>query len=588
MSTPGSANQVSLDATNDSTSGTLIDLDSPTTVQTPDTAIPDPHESMSTKSEQDHIEDDSKSGDGDKDETGSHATTEDDDEELDNENENGSHHDDNDTNSANDHFSDCGSNSTAMYEHESFETYQLKVAQLCRDLKYGELQKIDRMHGGGYNRVIGLQGSETPAPDLVLRVPRFLDLDQAHEITDQVAVLSYLSQYDFLHVPEVVGYDTTENNALSSIFSLQRRIHGVPIEEVFYDLPLAEKLQITTLVAELLLKMETVRFEQPGRLRANGTLPPKSNETPPSVKDVKIGGFRLDPMEDMPEAERQPLCNLLVNLFSILKKKGPTVEECDKLIEITKEMETAGLMRNTDTENVLWHWDLSASNILIRQTADEKSKTVETKPTKGPSRHAVEIKVENSDPNAPKHTIQVQVEDASGKKCNHKIEVAIEDHTGKKYKHTVQITTDDDAAAAEPESAPSQTPPTSTQGKWTISGIIDWDDVLSVPLVLARKPPSWLWFSELTRTLQWTGNRDTPPERDLTEDELTIKAHYDQIMARKSPIYIDDTYHRGIWLRKLARFAIYGFTSNEDWKKFWAFEKDWAGYYNSLSIHKSD
>lgn len=36
----------------------------------------------------------------------------------------------------------------------------------------------------------------------------------------------------------------------------------------------------------------------------------------------------------------------------------------------------------------------------------------------------------------------------------------------------------------------------SESGQWAISGVLDWDDVKSMPLVLTRAPRSWLWFYE--------------------------------------------------------------------------------------------
>src|SRR5947207_12624811 len=38
---------------------------------------------------------------------------------------------------------------------------------------------------------------------------------------------------------------------------------------------------------------------------------------------------------------------------------------------------------------------------------------------------------------------------------------------------------------------------TRTEQRWRISSVLDWDDALSVPAVLTRMPPVWLWdFSE--------------------------------------------------------------------------------------------
>lgn len=120
-----------------------------------------------------------------------------------------------------DEESDTSSNSrrssTIQYEQEPFETYQHKVAQLCREIGYGSPSKIERMRGGGYNRIIGLSLPSRQKHDYVLRVPRSaLDEVEMGEIKDQVAATLYLSRYDFLHVPVIAAFDTAVHNALES------------------------------------------------------------------------------------------------------------------------------------------------------------------------------------------------------------------------------------------------------------------------------------------------------------------------------------------------------------------------------------
>lgn len=60
------------------------------------------------------------------------------------------------------------------------------------------------------------------------------------------------------------------------------------------------------------------------------------------------------------------------------------IERCDRLQEIAKEMEKAGLMRCYDDQCVVWHWDLSASNILINSIAiyQEMGSAISTASTK--------------------------------------------------------------------------------------------------------------------------------------------------------------------------------------------------------------
>jgi hypothetical protein len=430
--------------------------------------------------------------------------------------------------------------STMEYEQEPFETYQHKVTQLCRDIGYGAPSEIERMKGGGYNRVIGLTLPSGQKHDYVLRIPRSaLDEVEMGEIKDQVAVTLYLSRYDFLHVPVIAAFDTTVNNVLECQYVLQERIDGIAAQDIFYTLPLPEKLQIARDVAEMLLLLESVTLERPGRLVGTGDLPDRSTVTPTSANEIKIAGYRNNPIEDLPTMEKQPLVSLITRLLEIRKQKNlgwdEMVERCERLQTIAKKMEAAGLMRATDSNSVLWHWDLSAANVMIHRA--------NTTPSEQPRNLAKDFK----------HAVQIQSDEEDG--------ITIKQQRG---------------STASPASS-------DPQGKWVVSGVLDWDDALSVPLVLARKPPSWLWLDEDNRGSTWDGDRDAKPERDLTEDELLIKAYFDQTMASASPTYIEDTYHRGPWLRALAAFAIYNFEDGVYWDKYEGFVKDWEEYYEALA-----
>lgn len=120
-------------------------------------------------------------------------------------------------------------------------------------------------------------------------------------------------------------------------------------------------------------------------------------------------------------------------------------------------------------------------------------------------------------------------------------------HNGEQYidlaepKTTLQDEPDIDSSSNLENRASLQHNTSEWSSRWEITGVLDWDDVLSVPLVLARKPPAWLWFDEEDRS-SWDGNNDVDVNRDLTHDELLIKAHLDRIMSRASPTYTEDTY----------------------------------------------
>ncbi|KAE9368667.1 hypothetical protein N431DRAFT_561037 [Stipitochalara longipes BDJ] len=443
----------------------------------------------------------------------------------------------------NDADTDSRRSSTVEYEQEPFETYQYKAAQLCRNIGYGVPSKIERMKGGGYNRIIGLTFESGQQRDYVLRIPReALDEVEIDKIKDQVAVVLYLSQYDFLNIPVIAAFDTTVNNVLECQYVLQERIDGVAVQDVFYTLPLAEKLQITTAVAKTLLQLESVALERPGRLVGTGDLPNRSDVALTSTKEIKITGFANDPVEDLPLMEKQPLVSLIVSLLEIRKQRNidwdEMVERCERLQAITKEMEAAGLMSNTDDYCVPWHWDLSAANIMINHAITTRGEVL----------------------------AKINANDEASHQSDHDGNTSMEEATGDKQQSS-------------PESSAAGSVP---MGKWVVSGVLDWDDVMSVPLVLARKPPFWLWIDEDAHGSVEEGDR---PGIDLTEDELLIKAHFDQTMAQGSPSYIDDAYHRGPLLRALATFAIYNFEQGIYWNRYDGFVKEWEEFRETLT-HK--
>jgi hypothetical protein len=226
------------------------------------------------------------------------------------------------------------------------------------------------MKGGGYNRVIGLTLGSGQQRDYVLRIPReALDEVEMDNIKDQIAITLFLAQYDFLHVPVTTAFDTTVKNILQCQYVLQERIDGVALQNIFYILPLTEKLQIASAVAGMFLQLESVALEKPGRLVGNGDLPNRSDVTPRASKQIKIAGFRNSGIHDLPLIDKQSLVSMITSLLEIRKQRNleweEMVERCERLQVIVKEMEALGMMRGTDDDCGLWHWDLSALNVMI-------------------------------------------------------------------------------------------------------------------------------------------------------------------------------------------------------------------------------
>ncbi|KAG9757559.1 hypothetical protein KCU73_g4347, partial [Aureobasidium melanogenum] len=133
-----------------------------------------------------------------------------------------------------------------------------------------------------------------------------------------------------------------------------------------------------------------------------------------------------------------------------------------------------------------------------------------------------------------------------------------------------------------------------------ITGVLDWDDALSVPPVLARKPPVWLWDFSDDETLpssvlaHYDGDFDILPAElyneagdCLSEADIQVKKFFESEIAEKlygdsSPAsreaYFDDAYGRGRWLRRLWRFALEGFSDNQHIDRFKEFDRAWSEY----------
>ncbi|KAF8848075.1 hypothetical protein BDZ45DRAFT_733169 [Acephala macrosclerotiorum] len=513
-------------------------------------------------------------------------------------------------------------------DEDSFEDFKLKVIKLCHDIGYGEPAEVERMEGGSYNKIIGLRFTSPDEQKLIIRMPFFIYEDShSYEISDQVSVLLYLSQFDFMKVPQILAYDTTGNNAIGTQFVLQTRLPGSCMQDVFYKLTLPEKLHLTGLVAEMAMKMMEVKLPKPGRLIGPRSLPPFSHTPPEPSTSIEIGGYREYPSTDPPAIEQQHLTPFLLELLELRiqdESSSGVPEMYQKLQAITREMQMAGLMREYDVESVLWHWDFCARNILIQQQdfldvgvggqlqlteprqADgiglDTSRSTNTTEVRQATdcHHSFQIAVEEGSGSGHKHTVQVEIEGAPGTTCKHNVSVIVESN-GQTYRHQLEIidkqssdqTLQRQINGTATQSLPGEDlkdrpPPVCGTKQWVISGVLDWDDVLAVPLVIARRPHSWLWFDEEERNDDWTGNEDDKPHRDLTEDELLIKGHFDQIMSRGSPDYLEDAYNRGVWLRQLTRFARDGFCDSADWKRYKQFIVKWEEHYASLGFKTNE
>ncbi|XMA18417.1 hypothetical protein WAI453_011208 [Rhynchosporium graminicola] len=240
--------------------------------------------------------------------------------------------------------------------------------------------------------------------------------------------------------------------------------------------------------------------------------------------------------------ERQPLPQFISALVEHRKQRhsdwGVLGMKCDRLKEITVEMQRAGMFRIADNHSVLWHCDLSASNCLIHQTSKSSDKNgndqdavhftsktgnnvfeesvVESAREESVKayHHTVELRFLERGHQVAIHTIELDLAGSlSGITCHHTVRFS--DGKGRfegtKYEppsHDLPSRLQDKTSLSVPVEGTNNG---KTAGEWSVSGVLDWDDALAVPLVLSRVPPLWLWLSEDKRPPLLTHDRDVKP-----------------------------------------------------------------------------
>ncbi|KAK5726718.1 hypothetical protein LTR15_002606 [Elasticomyces elasticus] len=135
---------------------------------------------------------------------------------------------------------------------------------------------------------------------------------------------------------------------------------------------------------------------------------------------------------------------------------------------------------------------------------------------------------------------------------------------------------------------------------WRICGVLDWDGALSLPTVIGRQPPVWLWnvtysHSSLIRPDGVDGDADTLPlghYSELTGDPCRVKEYFESSFAEQvmhiddtttsKQTYMDEAYGTGRWLRRLWRFARYGVNDQNDVERLERLELEWSQHISAI------
>ena len=382
-------------------------------------------------------------------------------------------------------------------EMEPFSDYLPKIEQLLSELGLTGFSAEPLQHGYTFqNCVYALKSPINDQQQYILRVPNCPDFegdDEIHEaILNDANLLGHL--VDKLTVPRVKAYSATKDNVLGAPYTVQTRLSGQSLSDVYSELTHADKLAIVDQFVDLLAKLETVNFAMAGTFTASPTLPNVMSDfcttAAPSVSIFDKGDEDfIESLQTLQDRAGPNLKALLIShlngwiareLKDEVQYQSITMPLLRGMLAIIDGLDREGSLRDGRYPVVLHHWDLEPRNIMVDNSS----------------------------------------------------------------------------------------------GTWKICGVIDWDDAIAVPRPLARKPPSWIWDFNSELYTSYMDN-DHQPNTNLSDENIALKAYFNEKTATALPHYLEDAYGRGRWLRRIWTFARNGIHSQWHLDLIGQLLKDW-------------
>ncbi|CAO2656527.1 Nn.00g053300.m01.CDS01 [Neocucurbitaria sp. VM-36] len=286
--------------------------------------------------------------------------------------------------------------STENFEHEPFETFQGKVAELCKQ-KWPRLATdaftITHMDGGSYNRVVAVQidtskkqlawiqrharnlvkkvcsnsGRKSQIQEYVIRMPRFEHAWVEHEI----ALLLFLAEKN-IPVPKITSFSLSSSNPVGTPYTIQPRLHGKPVQEANSDLNIQQRISFARDLGSALAEMAKLRSSCPGSLDPTSILNGLSAPHFLRLQCPPRNAFRAGSDEPFTPATYQSVYNFLTSQLARQREydltlNRETINPWKPLRLITDELNKMGLFH--DNAYYLTHMDFEPRNILIDTTS---------------------------------------------------------------------------------------------------------------------------------------------------------------------------------------------------------------------------
>ena len=380
---------------------------------------------------------------------------------------------------------------------------------------------FERMKGGGFNRVIGIDiadsnGESAEPRRLVLRVPRFL-----HARPDRdAAILGFVRKYTSIPVPEVVMHDFTKNNPLDSPYLVQARIPGNSLQtkpgpSYYPDLSHKQKCIVAKELGRILGEIQSVEHSSPGLIEAGID---RESGQDYIVRHLEIGTWRgIDAESDL--NTKLPFFQSRIYVADPDTSEGPAdqstrFEQSTYYFFLVQFGRLRASELRRDPAMIGW-WHYYERLAIMARQMDELGLL-------GDDRSCL---------------------------CHLDLNMAPRNIM----------------ANVEPDES------------LTISGILDWDSAIFAPRFVGCVPPMWIWaWSDEEEDEVLANNTPSTPEQQ------ELKQLFEDAVG---PTFLEFAYRPEYRLaRRLFQFAIDGMKTSEEVQEVESLLSEWATIYETYSV----
>lgn len=164
------------------------------------------------------------------------------------------------------------------------------IGELPTDLD-DDLLEVSFFKEGGFNKVYQVSYTKQSTAYL-FRVA--LPAEPYFKTESEVATIAFLRAKASIPVPRVYALDSSSDNELTFEWILMEKLDGVPLGDVWHDIPWERKLELTENIAGMVKQMQDHKFEQIGGLYfssawdRNVIRPSTTSESALSVTDLTL------------------------------------------------------------------------------------------------------------------------------------------------------------------------------------------------------------------------------------------------------------------------------------------------------------